>query len=177
MMNSLRDLTIYSKLMLGFCAILAVVIAAEAVALNIGLANTDPSATATANSGDTDQQAIAGPLLIPAIVTYRDIVERPLFSDTRRPQAAPEAAAAATPAAVLNTKWKLTGIVVAGENSSAHVVGIGDKKTLRLQLGTMLDGWRLEKVAADHVEFGLSGRTATLSLHDDEKPKIGPIRR
>ena len=32
MMNSLRDLTIYSKLMLGFCAFLAVVIAAEAVA-------------------------------------------------------------------------------------------------------------------------------------------------
>lgn len=176
MINSLRDLTIYSKLMLGVCATLAIVIAGEAVALNFSFANTDASAAVTDDLHDASEQALGGPLRIPPIVTYRDIVERPLFSDTRRPQAAPEAAAAA-PTAVLNTKWKLTGIVVAGENSSAHVVGIGDRKTVRLQLGTVLDGWRLEKVAADHVEFGLSGRTATLSLHDDEKPEIGPIRR
>lgn len=176
-MIDLRELTIYSKLMLGVCVLLGIIIAAEAVAINRGSDVATSSVATAEGTGLVGGESPAGPLRVPPIVIYRDVAERPLFADTRRPQDKPESASAGAPAAALNSKWKLTGIVLAGENSSAHVVSIGDNKTVRLQIGMPLDGWQLEEIAPDHVVFSLSGRTATLSLHDEEEPRVGPIRR
>ena len=179
MMSTLRELTLYSRTMLGVCAVLAVVVAAEAIVLaDVG----DEGGAVTAmeqQAPGPDAGAPAPPLAIPPIVAYREVVERPLFSDTRRPQDKPADKVAAAPVAKLESQWKLTGVVLAGENSSAHIMGMRDNKTVRLQAGMQLDGWRLDAVERDRAVFSLNGREAILRLHEEEQQEVPvtPIRR
>ena len=176
-MSFLTELTIYSRMMLAVCALLGLVVAAEAVVMSRGARPSDSAVPAGSDDLAVTATRSVQPLHIPPIVTYREIMERPLFSDTRRPQDKPAPATEAIALAQLDNKWKLTGVVVSGENSSAHVAGVRDNKTQRLQVGMSLDGWRLEKIMSDHVVFSQAGRTATLRLHDDEEQPVAPIKR
>ena len=176
-MSILRDLTIYSRTMLGVCLVLGIVLVAEATLFNIGSQRPVDDAAGQADAAASTPVAVSERMVIPPVVTYRDIAERPLFSDTRRPQeTAPDQNS--TPAGQLNSAWKLTGIVVAGESSSVLVSGIRDSRTERLQAGMMLDGWRLDTVTRDQAVFSSGGRTAVLRLHEEqEAPTVTPIKR
>lgn len=168
------EISVYSRVMLGTCAFLCVVIAAEALVLNADDGSVDNSIARS----DDSPAAATGPLQIPPIAAYREAMQRPLFADTRRPPAVAPKAAGNLPAAQLNGKWKLTGVILAGENSTAYVTGVRDPNTIHLEAGTHLEGWRVEKIAADHVEFSSVGRTATLQLHEEEEDRqVVPIRR
>lgn len=174
-MAAFRDLSLYSRIVLAICGLLGLVIGAEAFLLRSGANTAGAGLSAGAeNSATAAVATTARPLQIPPVVIYREIVERPLFADTRRQP--DKTAAAAAPTAALSSQWKLTGVVVAGKNSFVHVEGIRDHKTVRLQVGMPLDGWRLETIEADRVVFASAGRSATLRLHDEELP-IGPPRR
>ena len=175
-MPGLADLSLYSKTMLAFCGVTGLVIGAEALVLNNDSSTADSETAQELSASEDTAIAMADPLQIPPVVAYREIVERPLFSDTRRPpdKAAPAAAAAANEQ--LNAKWKLTGIVVVGENSFVRVAGIRDQETVRLQMGMPLDGWKLEQIKTDHVVFSSAGRSAILKLHEEELP-VTPLQR
>lgn len=175
----INEITLYSRIMLGVCAVLGFVIAAEALVINGNATNDDIAEVGDLSESDEASQAtVPKPLRIPPIAAYRDVVERPLFADTRRPPAVASMAVAQLPAAQLNSKWKLTGVILAGKDSTAYVKGVRDNNTIHLGVGMPLDGWRVEKIAADHVEFSFAGRTATLQLHEEEKDQpVLPIRR
>jgi hypothetical protein len=176
-MNALRQLTMFSKLMLGICLVLGIVIIAEAAIINFDWTRADGDAGTRPESVSPAAVASVNPLMIPPIVTYSDIVERPLFSDTRRPPQTTIDKNTA-PASQLGSAWKLTGIVVAADSSSVLVSGIRDSRTERLQAGMMLDGWRLESITRDQAVFSSGGRTAVLRLHEEkEEPAITPIKR
>ena len=179
MMATFRELSLYSRMMLGISAALALVVAAEAVLLGDTGYAPGPDAAAQQRAAAPGTGTTVQPLAIPPIVAYREVVERPLFSDTRRPQDRPADKTAAAPVAQIASQWRLTGIVLAGENSSAHIVGTRDNKTVRLQAGMQLDGWRLDKVERDHAVFSLNGRQSILRLHEEEQQEVpvAPIRR
>jgi hypothetical protein len=180
-MKPLQKLTVYSKIMLGICLALSVVIVAEAMILNIDAGSDAVAPGAQSRATMPDGAADVRPLLIPPIITFRHIAERPLFSDTRRPQAARAADNDSAAAGQLGATWKLKGIVVAGDRSSVHVHGVRDSRTERLQVGMSLDGWRLDSITRDRADFSSGGRTATLWLHEEqqeeEAPKVAPIKR
>ena len=163
--RALESLTLYSRTMLGISAVMALIIVAEVVLLGAGSNTSLPEATpATASSQDAASETVIANLRIPPVITYQAVVERPLFSDSRRPaQVAPGGKAAQ--AAQLGAKWRLTGIVMAGDNSFVHVEGIRDRKTVRLKVGMPLDGWQLEEIEPDHVTFTSGGRSETLQIH------------
>ncbi len=163
--RALESLTLYSRTMLGISAVMALVIVAEVALLGAGSNTSLPEANpATASSQDAASGTAIASLRIPPVITYQAVVERPLFSDSRRPaQAAPGGKAAQ--AAQLGAKWRLTGIVMAGDNSFVHVEGIRDRKTVRLKVGMPLDGWQLEEIEPDHVTFTSGGRSETLQIH------------
>jgi hypothetical protein len=162
--------------MLAACVLMTLIIAVE---INV-LGGDAGAATAGAESAPLDDPALgakAEPLQIPPVVAYREVVERPLFTDSRRPpEKAPEEVAESKRIAQLVGKWKVTGIVVAGDHSFAHVEASTDHKTVRLQVGMMLDGWKLEAIRADGIVFRSGAESTTLTLHDEE-PKVKPIRR
>jgi len=175
-MPMLADLSLYSKTMLVFCGVSGLVIGAEALLLNSDSSTSDSGTARESSTAESTAIAMADPLQIPPVVVYRDIVERPLFSDSRRPPDKAAAAVAAAPGEQLGAKWKLTGIVVAGENSFVHVAGVRDHETVRLQAGMPLDGWKLEQINTDHVVFSSAGRSAILKLHEEELP-VTPLQR
>lgn len=166
MVRGLESLTLYSRMMLGICAVMALVIVAEVALLGSGSDTLLPDANpATASPQDAASETVIASLRIPPVITYQAVVERPLFSDSRRPPAQSARGGNVAQAAQLGTKWRLTGIVMAGDNSFVHVEGIRDRKTVRLKVGMPLDGWQLEQIEPDHVTFTSAGRSETLQIH------------
>ena len=175
-MAFLASLSLYSRTMLGICVALLVIVAAE-VAFIGGANGAALPASAESPAGNITTAALPPALQIPPVAAYREVRERPLFSDTRRPPPQQEAADAnAARATQLSSKWKVTGIVVAGDESFAHLEGLRDRKTVRVRLGEPLDGWKLQEVQPDHLVFGLADTTATLQLHTEEEPAKGRQR-
>ena len=174
-MELLASLSLYSRVMLGLCAALLLVILTQVLLLG-----GESGAAVTVSNSQGQNSAAPGTvpqsLQIPPVVAYREVTERPLFSDSRRPP--PQAAAGnnATQATQLVGNWKVTGIVVAGDSSFALVEGIRDRKTVRLQLGTPLDGWQLAAIHPDHLVFNSADTTATLLLHNEEDGQSGRRR-
>jgi len=157
--------------MLGVCATLLLVILVEVLLLG-GESSAAAAAGNTQTDGSATSAAVPQSLQIPPVIAYREVTERPLFSDTRRP--APKVkspGSGVAQAAQLASKWKVTGIVVAGDSSFALVEGLRDRKTMRLQLGMPLDGWKLEEIHPDRLEFSAAEATTTLQLHAEKVTK------
>ena len=176
MMSALAGLSLYSRSMLVVCMTLAFVIVVEVVFIgsdsDASLVGITSSTTASLN----EPQAGPASLQIPPVVAYREVVERPLFTNSRRPPEEPEETVDSVRAVQLASKWKVTGIVVAGDDSFAHVQGIRDQKTVRLKIGESLDGWKLEEIAPDQITFSSATDRVALRLHEEKKePK--PVER
>ena len=168
-MEFFASLSLYSRTMLGVCAVLLLVILGEVVLLG-SESNAAPGAGRVESLDPVSSGNVSQTLQIPPVATFREVIERPLFSDTRRqPPVVKAAGANAARATQLVGKWKVSGIVVAGDSSFALVEGIRDRKTVRLQLGTPLDGWQLEEIHPDRLVFTSAGASATLLLHSEEK--------
>ena len=166
----LHDMSLYTRMAIGVCAFLAVLIVTEVSVLGRDSnAMTDASASDPLSLGASNTNAEA--LQIAPLAAYSEVLERPLFSDSRRPPQLAVQAKDSARAVQLSTKWKVTGIVVAGDNSFVHVEGIRDRKTVRLQVGMPLDGWQLQEIAPDQIVFGLAGESVTLQLRKNPAEK------
>jgi hypothetical protein len=176
MMNALAGLSLYSRSMLVVCMSMALVITIEVFVIgsdsDVSLVGITPSTSGSQN----ESQVGPASLQIPPVVAYREVVERPLFTGSRRPPEEPEETVESVRAVQLGSKWKLTGIVVAGDDSFAHVTGIRDQKTVRLKIGEALDGWKLEEIAPDQIVFSSATDRVALRLHE-EKKEARPVER
>ena len=105
--------------------------------------------------------------LLPALPTLQQtdtgrfivLLERPLFSPTRRPPPPPPAAAA--PVDNFSTA-RLSG-VFEGPGGTGIIIQIAGKNH-RLQLNQALDGWTLKSVRGRQVTFGNASETRVLQL-------------
>ena len=102
--------------------------------------------------------AAEAPLVTPAAGAFAAIVERPLFSPTRRPPAAapppapaPEVVAAPTPLAPMD--FSLAGVVISGGTRSALVQMQADGRQVRVAEGGAIDGWTLVTVEPQRAVF------------------------
>ncbi len=115
-----------------------------------------------------DNIAILPPFTMPPIdPTYKETVERPLFSQTRRPN--PPAAAVAAAPVMEKGKYRLSGTSVGPELSTAFLVDLKSGKTWRVVKGGLVDptgsqGVKLDSVNATQVILKLGEETETLSL-------------
>ena len=89
------------------------------------------------------------------------LLERPLFSPTRRPPPPPPPPAAAASVDNLSTA-RLSG-VFEGPGGTGIIIQI-DGKDRRLQLNLALDGWTLRSVQGRLVTFGNGDQTRVLQL-------------
>jgi hypothetical protein len=115
-----------------------------------------------------DNIAILPPFTMPPIdPTYKETVERPLFSQTRRPN--PPATAVAAAPVMEKGKYRLSGTSVGPELSTAFLVDLKSGKTWRVVKGGLVDptgsqGVKLDSVNATQVVLKLGDETETLSL-------------
>lgn len=95
---------------------------------------------------------------LPPLASFTAIVERPLFSPSRRP---PPGATAALGASI-ESRYRLIGIVVTGPKKKAFVAE--GARRLEIVEGDILDGWTVTEIGQDRVRLTSSTGEAALKL-------------
>jgi hypothetical protein len=125
-----------------------------------------------------EQGRAAAPLANPVAAQPLDqlstILDRSLFSPSRRrPPAAPPPVAQAPAAPALPSpppNVVLFGVVMDGEGARAIVRVGADKRWLRAQMGDEIDGWKVAQIEGRKVVLASQdGRFATYRLFNDER--------
>jgi general secretion pathway protein N len=137
------------------------------------------SALVFSSTARTEEQGraaapLANPVAAQPLEQLPAIVDRSLFSPSRRPPAAPPPpvvqapAAAAPPSAPPNVV--LLGVVMDGQNARAVLQVGADKRLLRAQMGDEIDGWKVAQIDGRKVVLASQdGRFATYRLFSDER--------
>lgn len=157
-------------------------VAAQADSASGALPSVEQSALSGRAEGDgstAPPESNQGAALLPPMPpreTFDGIIERPLFSESRRPDA-PVSDVEASSASELREQWKLTGIVMVGDKMKAMLEQRNGDKQLTLTPGMPLDAsWMLEEIRADHVILGADGEQLRLDLLEprDTTPVAAP---
>jgi hypothetical protein len=146
-------------------------------AMFVLLLSSEPGAVAIAQTQGSPAAAPSNPVAAQSLDQLSAILDRPLFSPTRRPPAPPPAPApivqAAEPPAPPPPPPNLVlfGVVMDGESARAVVRAGADKKLVRAQIGDEIDGWKVSQIEGRKVVLSLDGRFATFTLFSDDRGK------
>jgi len=136
-----------------------------------------PGAVAIAQAQERSAAAPSNPVAAQSLDQLSTILDRPLFSPSRRPPAPPPApppiVQAAEPPAPPPPPPNLVlfGVVMDGEGARAVVRAGADKKLVRAQIGDEIDGWKVSQIEGRKVVLSLDGRFATFTLFSDDRGK------
>ncbi len=92
-----------------------------------------------------------------AVVDYSEIVNLPLFDETRRPPVVKVKAVAKIKPVEKRLQIQALGIAVNDSSILAVVKNLRTGKIIRLRFGDEIDGWTLKEVAEDHFIFERNG--------------------
>src|SRR5437879_11673535 len=129
-----------------------------------------PGAVAIAQAQDQPAAAPSNPVAAQSLEQLSTILDRPLFSPTRRPPAPPPApppiVQAAEPPAPPPPPPNLVlfGVVMDGESARAVVRAGADKKLVRAQIGAETDGWKGSQIEGRKVVLSRAGRLGTFRM-------------
>jgi len=96
---------------------------------------------------------------------FRAIVERPLFSPTRRPPPSSAGEPDSGP-----RQFQLKGVVVSAREQHALIVSQATGKSYRVRTGDVVEGWRVERITADSAAFTKDGVEALVRLAPNPHP-------
>ncbi len=120
-------------------------------------------------SGSEPVQALrtAAEFSMPPSETFAAIVDRPIFSRSRRPLPEGE-----DPELEIGPDLNavLIGTIISSEQEIALVVPKGSSRFVRLSRGDRLQGWILESIESDRVTFTRDGVEAQIELSYDQPP-------
>ncbi len=156
--------------LIAVCAGLALLMLAEWF---IFAPSANPSLPARTGGVGTEPTAAAGgDFELPAIEQFAETVERPLFSESRRPGPKDAATAEAGPApAESPSQLKLSAVVLAPGHKIAVLKNTTTNKVQRVVQGDDWNGWTLQEVRRDGVVLRQQGQEQTLKLVREPGPK------
>jgi hypothetical protein len=105
---------------------------------------------------------------LPPLASFAAIVERPLFSPSRRP---PPGATGALGASI-ESRYRLIGIVATGPKKKAFVAE--GTRRLEIAAGDTLDGWTVSEIGQDRVRLTSPAGEASLKLTPAAEPPKKP---
>lgn len=109
------------------------------------------------------------PVPRPDFGQFSQMLERPLFSNTRRPPAVLDAPTESLDAQKLREVWRLSGIVLENELQLAIFSQRQGDQRLQLEVGMILaDQWRLQRIERDRVWLGNDGTEVELLLRESQ---------
>jgi type II secretory pathway component PulC len=122
---------------------------------------TERTPTSTASTAAASLPEISNRFTLPPLASFAEIVERPLFSSSRRPLASETPQRVDQPLSA-----SLAGIVISNSSRSI-IVSHGDPPVVtRLKEGDDLDGWSVGTIEPNRVLFRRGGDEQQLKLHD-----------
>lgn len=131
------------------------------------------SADAAAEEHGRAAIPLANPVAAQSLEQLSVMLDRSLFSPTRRRAAAPPPVVQAPAPAELPPappNLVLLGVVMDGETARALVRAGADQRLLRAQMGDEIDGWKVAQIDGRKVVLASQdGRFATYRLFNDER--------
>jgi hypothetical protein len=129
------------------------------------------SAAARTEEQERSAAALANPVAAQPLDQLSTILDRPLFSPSRRPPAPPPPSVVRAPTSPVPPPPNLVlfGVVMDGEGARAIVRAGADKKLVRAQIGDEIDGWKVSQIEGRKVVLSLDGRFATFKLFNDDR--------
>jgi len=136
------------------------------------------SAAARTEEGGRAAAPLANPVAAQPLEQLPAIVDRSLFSPSRRPPPAAPPPVVQPPAASAQQSAPpnviLLGVVMDGQNARAVVQVGADKRLLRAQMGDDIDGWKVAQIDGRKVVLASQdGRFVTYRLFNDERGGAG----
>lgn len=114
-------------------------------------------------------QEQGAPMERPDFSQFNQMIERPLFSNTRRPAAVVDEPTENLDAQKLREVWRLSGIVLENDQQLAIFSERQGELRLRLEVGMALaDEWRLRRIERDRVWLGNDGTEVELLLREPQ---------
>jgi len=121
---------------------------------------------------EPDWQIATPQQLVPAdLANYREIVERPLFLEARRP---PETEA---PIVVVQEQiveeeksFTLIGVLVTSDSTAALIRDDESGTTERMRVGERIENWRLKEIHADNVVLEKNDKVQVVELKRNVTP-------
>jgi hypothetical protein len=104
---------------------------------------------------------------MPRVETFAAIVERPIFSPTRRP---PPEAEVTLDDAFSNLDLLLVGVVISADERIAIVLPKNHTDVVRLGVGDLFQGWVVHAIEADRVTFRRDDLEEQIELTYDRPP-------
>lgn len=99
---------------------------------------------------------------LPPFAEFAATIERPLFSPSRRP------AAAAVPhgAGAIESRYRLQGLVIAGNARRALIAEVAGGRSFEIGEGEAIEGWVVKRIERNAVVFAAPSGEATLTLRN-----------
>jgi hypothetical protein len=158
-----------------------------AAALLFELPSSRNSDTATRKSGLTNttdafksENSAARQLNKLSKAQFREILDRPIFNESRRPTEEteldnPEAMESTRSAELTNNEFKLVGIMIIDNNRYALVQTSDGRIAQRVQVGDIVRGWRITSLAANFAVIERCKRSKTLELDRTSDSKLARV--
>jgi len=125
----------------------------------------------TPRSANLDTKSLPPFQLAPLEQNYKEMIERPLFTSSRRP--APPANQLAQEM-MKKGQFKLAGTSVSAGLSVAFLVETATNKTHRVSMGSDINGIKVTRVEASRIVMTQGEESEELSLRSSVSPKIAP---
>ena len=123
-------------------------------------------------SADSPEHEPFKPFEVPPLDQYSEIVERPLFLETRRPPPPeiPDVAVEEEEQPVEEQVFTLLGVMVTPDSKMALVEVDESGNVARLKVGDEVEGWELDSVSADNVVLRKGESVKNLPLVRNKPP-------
>lgn len=131
-------------------------------------------ADAPAPAQDSSPATLSNPLAAQTMEGLSAIVDRPLFSPSRRGASTPPAFRDPEPRTPPLPPPNLIFSGVVMDGAGAHVVVLvgPEKKIMRAQIGDEIGGWTVTGIAGRKLVLSLNGRSATFSLFNRDVDQL-----
>ncbi len=161
-----------SILLLGVCLIAGFVVYMEL--------NADPDFRAAGVPAAPPSEAVplaqtAPDFAMPSLDDFSEIVERPLFLDTRRPPEPTEEPPKVRPGVKRNL-FALRGVIITAADRVALIEHLRSRELIRASEGQIIYDWRVHSILRDRVILRQAGATEEIKLEDSPESR-GPKRR
>ena len=130
-------------------------------------------ADAPAPAQDSDAAAFSNPLAALTMERLSAMVDRPLFSPSRRGAPTPPVARDPEPqtAPPPPPSLVLSGVAMDGEGARVVVLVGPERRVLRAQIGDEIGGWTVTQIEGRKLVLSLGGRFATFTLFNRDGDK------
>lgn len=125
---------------------------------------------------ESKKRSSATPFVAPSLNIYKEITDRPLFTEGRLPPEEPKLSVKAPVAPQIPLNMRLEGVVITPKSRVAVIRDLNSNRLLRVSEGMNQNDWKLEAVDTSSATIVRRGKKIELQLKIEKDGKAVPPR-